>query len=225
MGGVVHLSFTCLLAGGVALQWDRLPFITTSTSDGDVLEAQKGSTDVLVTNMTHNFVISNYASTWPLDHDDGSCFYHDKRNFLIWAGAKNFLGENKVTAENIYVNVEANGMGVCAVDDSAWKILGWHADGYPGNADIFSNNTCITASGDMYHYSKCDPENIPDTTDRSFGNTFISPGEVSFTCGSKNYTLNSFQAAGYEESSTHQTAMPSAAAISEMGARLLSIEQ
>jgi hypothetical protein len=40
---------------------DRLPFITNSTG--------KASTDVVPTNMTRNFVISNYASTWPLDHD------------------------------------------------------------------------------------------------------------------------------------------------------------
>lgn len=43
---------------------DRLPFLTTSTG--------KASTDVVPTNMSHNFVISNYASTWPLDHDDVS---------------------------------------------------------------------------------------------------------------------------------------------------------
>ena len=65
--------------------WDRLPFITTSTG--------AASTDVLVTNMTRNFVISSYASTWPLDHDDCSCFYHDRENFLVWAGAKDFLGQ------------------------------------------------------------------------------------------------------------------------------------
>ena len=41
--------------------WDRLPFVTESTG--------KASTDVLPTAMTHNFVISNYASTWPRKSD------------------------------------------------------------------------------------------------------------------------------------------------------------
>ena len=78
--------------------WDRLPFLTTSTG--------AASTDVLPTRMTSNFVISNYASTWPLDHDDGSCFYHDTRNFLVWAGAKNFLGQyllRPIYMEYLYV--------------------------------------------------------------------------------------------------------------------------
>lgn len=44
--------------------WDRLPFITDSTGTA--------STAVLPTTMHKNFVISNYASTWPLDHDDGT---------------------------------------------------------------------------------------------------------------------------------------------------------
>ena len=31
---------------------------------------------------------NNYHSTWPIDHDDGSCYYHDHHNFLIYGGAK-----------------------------------------------------------------------------------------------------------------------------------------
>ena len=60
--------------------WDRLPFITSATDPS-------GSTDVLRTHMTRNFVMSNYRSTWPLDHDDGSCYYTDTYNFLIYVRA------------------------------------------------------------------------------------------------------------------------------------------
>ena len=119
--------------------WDRLPFLTDSTG--------KPSTEVLHTDMSRNFVISNYASTWPIDHDDGSCYYHDTNNFLVWAGAKNFLGMGKVSAENVYVNVESNGFGVCAVDDSPWT-----GEGVPAGKelpDVYANNTCITASGEL----------------------------------------------------------------------------
>ena len=53
-----------LLAGNFN-SWDRLPFITNAT--GTV------GTAVVPTVMERNFVISNYASTWPIDHDDCSC--------------------------------------------------------------------------------------------------------------------------------------------------------
>jgi len=195
--------------------WDRLPFITDA--------AGKKGTDVLVTNMTNNFVISNYASTWPLDHDDGSCYYHDTKNYLVWAGAKNFLGQAKISAENIYVNVESNGFNVCAVDDSHWATD--KASGKPINADKFENNTCITASGDLYQFSTCDPEDIPGTTDLSGGNTIMSSAPaaaVGFKCGSENLTLQEFQKQGYEQGSTLQK-MPTPAEIAEMGRKLLGI--
>ena len=127
----------------------------------------------------------------------------------------------------MYVHVDANGMDVCAVDDSPWSgkhlLFPTEAGVYPANADIYRNNTCITATGEMYHYSRCDPENIPDLTDLSSGNTFISPGTPSFKCGDSNFTLESYQAAGYEKGSTHRSAMPSAEEIAGMGAALLGI--
>lgn len=217
---LVH-TLACVYSTGNFNSWDRLPFVTKSTG--------AASTDVLPTRMTSNFVISNYASTWPLDHDDGSCFYHDTRNFLVWAGAKNFLGQYKVSADNVYVHVDANGMSVCAVDDSPWSskhLLSATLDGvYPSNADVYRNNTCITATGVMYHYSRCDPKNIPDLTDLSSDNTFVSPSTPSFMCGDQNFTLSSYQAAGYEKGSSHDSAMPTAEEIAKMGASLLGIQQ
>jgi hypothetical protein len=204
-----------------------LPFITNITG--------KPSTDVLVSNMTRNFVISNYASTWPLDHDDGSCYYHDTHNFLVWAGAKNYLGQAKVSAHNVYVHVEANGMEACAVDDSTWLPIcsasGKCDDNRPYMADVFANNTCITASGNMYHYSRCDPSKLSLTTDDSFGNKFLSGApQLNFSCGGaksgsshpKAFTLESFQAAGHETDSTRGP-LPSAAEIAALGRQLLGL--
>lgn len=28
-------------------------------------------------------LFNSYSSTWPLDHDDGSCYYTDTENFMI----------------------------------------------------------------------------------------------------------------------------------------------
>ena len=35
-----------------------------------------------LTTITRNFFVSNYHSTWPVDHDDGSNNYFDANNFL-----------------------------------------------------------------------------------------------------------------------------------------------
>ena len=147
------------------------------------------------------------------------------RVFYIYVGRSRY----KVSAENVYVHADANGMSVCAVDDSPWSnkhLLSMGPAGvYPPNADVFRNNTCITATGVMYHYSRCDPENIPDLTDLSSDNTFVSPRTPSFMCGDKNFTLSGYQAAGYEKSSSHESAMPTAEEIAKMGASLLGIQQ
>lgn len=119
-------------------------------------------------------------------------------------------------------------MSVCAVDDSPWggkhTSSGTPSGAYPANADIFRNNTCITATGVMYHYSKCDPEKIPDLTDLSSDNKFVSPRTPSFMCGKQNLTLGSYQAAGYEKGSSHDSDMPTAEEITKMGAALLGIQ-
>jgi hypothetical protein len=36
----------------------------------------------------HNTIVGYYHSIWPLDHDDGSCFYEDSYNFLVYGGKK-----------------------------------------------------------------------------------------------------------------------------------------
>ena len=186
--------------------WDRVPFITNSTGTP--------GTSVVPTVMEHNLVISNYDSTWPIDHDDCSCYYHDSSNLLVYAGAKNYLGMSKVTSGNVYIDVDLNGMKACAVDDSTWS-----KDGT--DADIFANNVCITGSGDMYHDSRCDPHNLAETVDKSFGNRFFTDNtsQLGFACGRSKpvqLTLESFQAKGYEKGST-VTPRPSNEEIVKMG--------
>ena len=43
-----------------------------------------------------NFVIANYHAVWPLDHDDGSCYYYDYDNVLVYGGFKTYLGHSKI---------------------------------------------------------------------------------------------------------------------------------
>lgn len=151
-------------------------------------------------------------------HDSVEALYfvadHDTHNFLVWAGAKNFLGMSKISAYNVYVNVDANGMGVCAVDDSTWLSS--------ETADIYANNTCITSTGQMYHDSRCNPGNLSISTDRSFGNTFMSNQKAFFPCGESHLSLAAYQAAGAEAEST-QKQMPSVATVVGLGKGVLGI--
>jgi hypothetical protein len=77
---VLWLTFShpCL-----ATRRDRQPYQWNPASPDDLYGQQ--------TNITRNFFVSNYHSTWPIDHDDGSTGYRDENNMLAWGGAKNYL--------------------------------------------------------------------------------------------------------------------------------------
>lgn len=49
--------------------------------------------------ITQNFVIANYHAVWPLDHDDGSCYYYDYDNVLVYGGFKTYLGHSKICGD------------------------------------------------------------------------------------------------------------------------------
>ena len=34
---------------------------------------------------------------WTIDHDDGSQYFNDTGNFMVWGGCKNYLGNHKVS--------------------------------------------------------------------------------------------------------------------------------
>jgi hypothetical protein len=78
---VLRLTFShpCL-----ATRRDRQPYQWNPAASPDDLYGQQ-------TNITRNFFVSNYHSTWPIDHDDGSNAYRDENNMLAWGGAKNYL--------------------------------------------------------------------------------------------------------------------------------------
>lgn len=52
--------------------------------------------EMISSDIFHNFVIANYHAVWPLDHDDGSCYYYDYDNVLVYGGFKTFLGHSKI---------------------------------------------------------------------------------------------------------------------------------
>ena len=183
--------------------WDRLPYLTT------VKDSQTPSLDPAVTQITRNFIVNNYHSVWPIDHDDGSCYYNDTFNFLVYGGYKNFLGHSKTVMFNIYVYPDANihtptdgykflTRPFCANHDGASK------DDLPsGWGEVWANNTCIIGNPDIYQFGTCNPDGddrglIPLT----YNNTFYAPKkDVYIHCGKQNLTLQEFQAMGYDKGS------------------------
>ena len=81
----------------------------------------------------HGIVFGNYNCLWPIDHDDGSCFYGDSYNFHVYGGKKNFLGYPKMDHHRIYVYAYANpgdyGSNICMGDyapvkgSSGWNVF------------------------------------------------------------------------------------------------------
>lgn len=49
------------------------------------------------------------AAALSIRQDDGSAFYTDTQNFLMYGGAKNFLGQKKRSEQNYYIYADLNG--------------------------------------------------------------------------------------------------------------------
>lgn len=76
--------------------WDRQVYLSRS-SDGSIGLQQDQSF------VTHNFLINNYHSVWPIDHDDGSQWYTDTENYMVYGGYKSYLGNSLTVLRNYYV--------------------------------------------------------------------------------------------------------------------------
>lgn len=180
--------------------WDRQPYLTT-------VRYGIASLTPLQSNITRNFLINNYHSTWPIDHDDGSCYYYDTYNFMIYGGYKNYLGHTVVVQNNVYVypdvahETEAGAFlayPYCASSDGASR--GTHASGFD---EYWTNNTCIIGNADIYEFSSCDPKDPRDLVPFTAYNRFYAPNKMVYIkCGGVNFTLLEYQKMGYDIGST-----------------------
>ena len=207
---------------GAFNSWDRLPYLT---------KVQDGHTPSLLpatSYITKNFIINNYHSAWPLDHDDGSCYYEDTYNFLVYGGYKNYLGHSKTIMYNTYVypdaihsaNINYLHRPFCADHDGATlRILpsGW--------GEIWAYNKCVIGNADIYDFHTCDTDRddskglVPNTHD----NTFYTPNkEVYIPCGQVNLTLQEYQAMGFDKGSVVHDIVDTATII-EWGKELLDL--
>ena len=181
--------------------WDRQPYLT---------EVKNGTPSLTPaqSNMTRNFFINNYHSTWPIDHDDGSCYYYDTFNYLIYGGYKNYLGHTKIVQSNVYIYPDA----LHSLDESrkAKAFLSRpfcaNSDGastgeYPsGWGEVWTNNTCAIGNPIVYEYDSCTTTGsnkglVPFTAN----NTFYAPTKLLIIqCGGKNLTFADWQKEGYD---------------------------
>ena len=179
--------------------WDRQPYLTT-VRDGTPSLVQAQS------NITRNFLINNYHSTWPIDHDDGSCYYYDTYNFLVYGGYKNYLGHSKVVKYNYYIYPDAvhsleNNLGAFLVLPFCANSNGASTTNLPsGWGEVWVNNTCIIGNPNIYDFGSCTPTGnntglIPFTAN----NTFYAPNkDIYIKCGSVEWSLEQFQKEGYD---------------------------
>ena len=107
--------------------WDRQPFLV----DGTAVPRE--------TIISDNFFISEYSPFTSPDHDDGSEFFTDTANVAVYAGCKNFKGNNKTCANSVIVSTD-------------WCLT---LNGVTADGGYYVNNTCHTTTGRMYKGTSC----------------------------------------------------------------------
>lgn len=186
--------------------WDRQPYLTNVNT-----ELSQPSLQPNQSSLTRNFLINNYHSTWPIDHDDGSCYYYDTFNYLVYGGYKNYLGHSKIVKYNVYVYPDASHDLVEAAS-SVKKVEGFFSKPFCANSDgastgdlpsgwgeVWSNNTCIIGNPNVYEFGNCDPDNLNQLVPETANNTFYAPNHsIYISCKGQKWTLQEYQQKGYD---------------------------
>jgi len=204
--------------------WDRQPYLT-KLADGSA------SLTPAQSYITNNFFICNYHSTWPIDHDDGSCYYTDTYNFLVYGGYKNHLGNSKTVTNNLYVYPDA----VQGYSDDGkfgkylYRPFCQNSDGSSitelpsGWDEVWTNNTCVITHSAVYYNDKCNVAHlkglVPFTANNHF---YTADGTVVITCGKEKLTLAEYQKLGYDIGSVVDK-LPSNEQIISWGKQLLDL--
>ncbi|UJR20272.1 hypothetical protein I4U23_023403 [Adineta vaga] len=214
-GNVIFNSVRETSDHGPINTWDRQPYLTDSVESGIPSLWQHESY------IHHNVLFNNYNSFYPIDHDDGSCFYEDSYNFQVYGGKKNYLGHSKTDHHEIYVYPDtksSQGTGVCIADQAPSR-------GSSGWNETWIQNTCILYQSPVpYNIWSC---NTADLFVPYLANNRIyipASAEVAFVCivngSSARLSLNQWQSYGLDLGSTVQPA-PDIQTIIEWGREML----
>merc|ERR1712232_1293424 len=183
--------------------WDRQPYLTRNgVDDGFPAKEKLGLHGVSIVkaqcHIENNFIINGYNGVWTIDHDDGSQYYNDTSNFLVWGGCKNYRGHSKSCDHNLIIfpgiSDRSAGGRRCQTDDN-----GKFADQY------FHNNECVTGDGVAYSFGRCNPKDLDKkggTVYQTAQNSFFAPNaKFEEDCGNK-YDLKKWQALKQDLGST-----------------------
>ncbi len=191
--------------------WDREPYLTDAVQPGLPSLWQHPSY------IHHNTLFNNYRTVWPIDHDDGSCFYEDSYNFQIYGGKKNFLGHSKIDHDEIYVYPDTKN-GNCLYDFAAKR-------GFSGWNETWVQNTCILYNNSVpYYINPCDTADL--FVPYLANNTIYIPSgtEVAFTCNVSGIitrlNLQQWQSYGLDIGTIVETA-PDVQTVIEWGRKML----
>ena len=176
--------------------WDRQPYLTTVADGKTPLLAQKESC------ITQNLVIGNYHSLWPIDHDDGTCFYTDKHNVIAYGGAKFYLGHSKVISNNLYIYPDATrSSSFVTLNPSCASSFSTSRDSPlpSGWDDNYSNNICVIGGPNLFQFNTCSLTDNAGLIPTSSNNAYYAPNaNVYICCDGKNLTLKEFQDMSFE---------------------------
>lgn len=189
--------------------WNRMPQLATPFGTS-------GPPSLLPTwsAITSNLVVGNYHSVWPLDHDDGSAYWNDTQNVLVYGGYKNFLGHSKRASGNVYVYPDAPRqapppLGTGSLEAFFTMPYCLNSDGQQVNVsgwgEAWEDNVCFIRSANVYELGNCDPSSITQLVPATRNNQFYTDGgDITFKCGLSSYSLEEWQQLGMDAGSSVQ---------------------
>ena len=198
-------------SSGAIYTYDRLPF--------DFLGADgKITVTPAVRTIQNNMIFANYGSAWPIDHDDGSSYYVDRENVLLYAGTKSYLGGHNVsTTDSLLLWPNLNGWG-------AATMLYQSVTNASGYAEVWENNTVVLGAamgpsrGPGYvDFNPCDAQHtVPNATHPApamVGNTIhipsgTDPSRFTVGCGPKPLLFSAWQGLGHDHGTSVLSGSP-----------------
>jgi len=198
--------------------WDRQPYLTNNgVNDGYTPSQKYGSSGSIVKKndfITQNFMINGYNGVWAIDHDDGSQFFNDTGNLMLWGGCKNYLGHSKSCDHNVMVYPgfgRSSSTKPCQTDDNSVFANQYH-----------DNNQCITINGNAYSmggWNQCNSKTIDPHVYQTFNNTLFGPN-ANFTAPGPCPDFKAWQSTG-QDSGSKVLPLPSVAEVVKMSNAVL----
>lgn len=141
-----------------------------------------------------------------IDHDDGSCYYMDKNNVLVYGGFKNFAGHSKVAVNNLYIYPDAPRNSFNTTNPHCAMSYGNSRNSFNGSGwdDVWGDNVCVIGNPDVYQFTSCTMFDNAGLVPMTFNNMFYAPNaSIYISCGYHNssvikLSLQEYQDMGYE---------------------------